>query len=263
MVAVGEGVHEYSIGDRVASNGNHAEYVCVPVNLTAKIPDNVSGEEAAFTVIGSISLQGIRLINPTLGETVVVIGLGLIGLITAQLLKANGCRVIGIDVDPSKLAKASSLGIQTFNSSQGDPVGYVTDQTHGVGCDGVIITASASTNEIVSQAARMSRKRGRIVLVGVVGLNLSRAEFYEKELSFQVSCSYGPGRYDDSYEGKGNDYPLPFVRWTERRNFDAVLHAISCGALNVGALISEQIPLDEFEKIYDNIGSTDSIASVL
>ena len=263
VVAVGDGVSGFEVGDRVASNGSHAEYVSVPKNLVAHIPVNVSDEEAAFTVVGSIGLQGIRLLNPTLGETVVVIGLGLIGLLTAQLLKANGCRVIGSDLDEEKLALAEKWGIIPFNSGKGDVVKFVEEQTGGVGADGVIITASAHTDAIISQAAKMSRKRGKIVLVGVIGLNISRAEFYEKELTFQVSCSYGPGRYDDDYEQKGMDYPLPFVRWTEQRNFESVLYAISSGALQVKEMITEVVPLAEYNKIYGDIGSHKSIASII
>jgi predicted dehydrogenase/threonine dehydrogenase-like Zn-dependent dehydrogenase len=263
VIAVGEGVSGFEVGDRVASNGPHAEYVCVPKNLVAHIPENVSDEEAAFTVVGSIGLQGIRLLNPTLGETVVVIGLGLIGLLTAQLLKANGCRVIGSDLDEEKLALAARWGITPFNSGKGDVVKFVEEQTGGVGADGVIITASAHTDAIISQAARMSRKRGKIVLVGVVGLHISRAEFYEKELSFQVSCSYGPGRYDDNYENKGIDYPLPFVRWTEQRNFETILQAIASDALSVHEMITEEVDLADYGKIYDNIGTHRSIASII
>lgn len=264
VVDVGAGVSGIQVGDRVASNGPHAEYVCVPQNLVARIPDNVTGEEAAFTVIGAIALQGIRLVNPTLGETVVVVGLGLIGLITAQLLKANGCCVVGTDLDEGKIALATKMGINAYRpGSSQDVVKYVEDQTHGVGADAVIITASSKSNDVISQAARMSRKRGRIVLVGVVGLALNRAEFYEKELTFQVSCSYGPGRYDDDYEQKGIDYPLPFVRWTERRNFEAVLQAISVGSLQVSSLVTERHPLHAFNRIYDTLGSSTSVASLL
>ena len=263
VVAVGDGILDFKIGDRVASNGNHAEYVCVPQNLVAHIPDNVTNEQAAFTVIGSIGLQGIRLIQPALGETVVVMGMGLIGLLTAQLLTAHGCKVIGIDLDPQKLALAQQWGLETFQPQQGDVVKFIEEQTHGVGADAVIITASAKSNDIVSQSARMSRKRGRIILVGVVGLELNRSEFYEKELTFQVSCSYGPGRYDDNYEQKGQDYPLAFVRWTEKRNFEAVLQAISSGAVRVDDMISEVVNLDQYHQIYDNIGSKNSIASIL
>jgi predicted dehydrogenase/threonine dehydrogenase-like Zn-dependent dehydrogenase len=263
VISVGEGVTEFQIGDRVASNGHHAEVVSVPKNLVAKIPEHVSDQEAAFTVIGSIGLQGIRLINPTLGETVVVTGLGLIGLITAQLLIANGCRVIGIDFDAAKLERAKKWGVITCNPKNEDVVKFVESHTEGIGADAVLITASAKSDDIISQAAKMSRKRGRIVLVGVIGLNISRADFYEKELSFQVSCSYGPGRYDDNYEQRGIDYPLPFVRWTEKRNFEAILHSIASGKLQVQELITEVVPLHDYQKIYGNIGQSSSIASIL
>ena len=263
VIAIGEGVQGFSLGDRVASNGQHAEVVSVPMNLVSKVPDNVSDIEATFTVIGSIGLQGIRLVNPTFGETVVIIGLGLIGLITAQLLAANGCRVIGVDFDQSKLDLAKKWNIITCNPKQEDVVKFVQGHTGGIGTDAVLITASAKTNEIISQAANMSRKRGRIVLVGVIGLNISRAEFYEKELTFQVSCSYGPGRYDHNYEQKGIDYPLQFVRWTEKRNFEAILHSISSRQLHVKDLVTEVVPLDAYQKIYGEIGQTGSIASIL
>ena len=264
VIAVGEGVSDFSIGDRVASNGQHAEFVCVPKNLCAHIPDNVSDDEAAFTVIGSIGLQGIRLCDPQLGETIVVIGLGLIGLITAELLVANGCRVIGVDLDANKIAIAKTKGIIAINPKDGaDVVKTITELTDGIGADGVIITASAKTDGIIADAAKMSRKRGRIILVGVIGLNISRADFYEKELTFQVSCSYGPGRYDDSYEKAGIDYPLPYVRWTEQRNFKAILQTISSGKLEVRSLITERVPLSEYNKIYANISSGASIASIL
>lgn len=263
VIGVGEGAGDFAIGDRVASNGPHAEYVCIPKNLVAHIPEGVTDEEATFTVIGSIGLQGIRLLNPLLGETIVVIGMGLIGLLTAQLLIANGCKVIGVDIDDEKLLLGKKWGIIPFNQKNGDVVKFVESFTMSNGADGVIITASAKGDEIISQAAQMSRKRGRIILVGVVGLNISRAEFYEKELMFQVSCSYGPGRYDENYEQKGNDYPLPFVRWTEKRNFEAILNAISSGKLLVNEMISEFVPLLDFQKIYSGIGSTKSIASLL
>ncbi len=264
VVEVGEDVSGFATGDRVASNGPHAEYVNVPQNLVAKIPQNVSQEEAAFTVIASIGLQGIRLCNPTFGESIVVTGLGLIGLLTAQMLLANGCQVIGIDIDDAKCKIAEQWGVRTVNPAKGgDPIQDVMAITEGVGADGVIITASAKTNSIISDAAKMSRKRGRIILVGVIGLDISRADFYEKELTFQVSCSYGPGRYDEDYEQKGIDYPIPFVRWTEKRNFEAILKAISSGGLKVKELITEQIDLENFQEIYGEIGSSKSIASII
>lgn len=230
VVEVGKGVQGYAVGDRVISNGPHAEMVCVPQNLCAKIPDNVEDESAAFTVLGAIGLQGVRLLVPALGESVVVTGLGLIGLMTVQLLKSAGCKVLGIDLDPQRLEMARQLGVETVDLPEGgDPVAAATAFSHNRGVDGVIITASAKSNTIVSQAAQMCRKRGRIVLVGVVGLDLNRSEFYKKELTFQVSCSYGPGRYDAAYEEQGQDYPLGFVRWTEQRNFEAFLDLLSAG----------------------------------
>ena len=263
VVGFGSGVSGFTMGDRVVSNGPHAELVTVPKNLVAKIPESVTNEDATFTVIGSIGLQGIRLLKPQLGETIVVYGLGLIGLIICQLLKANGCLVIGIDLDQSKCDLAKEWGVKVLNSKIDDPVKAVMDQTHSYGADGVIITASTKSNEVITQSAQMSRKRGRILLVGVVGLNINRSDFYEKELSFQVSCSYGPGRYDDQYENKGIDYPLPYVRWTEKRNFQAILEAIKNGNLKLDKLISEKVDLKNYNKIYDNIDSTDSIASII
>ena len=263
VMAVGEGVSEFKIGDRVASNGQHAEFVCIPKNLIVAIPNEVSDEEATFTVIGSIGLQGIRLLNPTFGETVAVIGMGLIGLLTAQLLIANGCKVIGIDIDDEKLNLGRQWGVITYNPKSGDVVKFVQSITGNTGADGVIIAASAKDVDIISQAAKMSRKRGRIILIGVIGLNLNRAEFYEKELSFQVSCSYGPGRYDEDYEQRGNDYPLPYVRWTEKRNFEAVLHSIASGRLHVKDMISEVVSVDDYQRIYGEIVSKKSIASIL
>lgn len=263
VVEVGNGVYDLKPGDRVISNGNHAEYVAIPKNLVAKIPDSVNFEEASFTVVGAIALQGIRLVQPTIGETVAVIGLGLIGLITVQLLKANGCNVIGFDLDEDKLKLAEQLGIPVVNSGKQDPVRYIEQFTDEVGADAVIITASTKSNAVIKQAANMSRKRGRIVLVGVIGLNIDRADFYEKELSFQVSCSYGPGRYDEEYEQKGIDYPLPYVRWTEKRNFEAVLESIRNGSLNVQSLITERVKLEDYRDIYGDMEAGNSIASVL
>lgn len=264
VIAVGEGVSEFKIGDRVISNGHHAEVVCIPQNLVAKIPDNVSYEEASFTVIGAIALQGIRLINPTFGENIVVTGLGLIGLIAAQILQANGCNVIGLDFDEKKVQLAKSWGIQAFNIADGtNPVTLVQAITNDIGADAVLITASNKSNEIIAQAARMSRQRGRIVLVGVIGLDIQRADFYEKELSFQVSCSYGPGRYDPQYEQKGNDYPIAFVRWTEKRNFEAILNALSTQRLHVNELITEIVELQHYNTIYGNMSASKSIASII
>ena len=262
--AVGRGVTEFQVGDRVASNGNHAEYVCVPKNLVAKIPDNVTDEQAAFTVIGSIGLEGVRLLKPELGETIVVVGLGLIGLIVAQLLRSNGCRVIGVEFDQAKLDLAAKWGIVPVNPAKGDDqVKIVEELTNGVGADGVIITASAHDDSIIHNACLMSRKRGRIILVGVIGLNMRRDDFYKKELSFQVSCSYGAGRYDENYENKGQDYPLAYVRWTEKRNFETILMTIGNGGLDVDSLISEVVDLVDYDKIYGDMRKKGVIASII
>ena len=264
VVAVGRGVTEFQVGDRVASNGNHAEYVCVPKNLVAKIPDNVTDEEAAFTVIGSIGLEGIRLLKPELGETIVVVGLGLIGLIVCQLLRANGCRVVGVEFDQAKLDLATKWGVIPVNPAKGDDqVKLVEELTNSVGADGVIITASAHDDSIIHNACLMSRKRGRIILVGVIGLNMRRDDLYKKELTFQVSCSYGAGRYDEEYENKGHDYPIGYVRWTEKRNFEAILYAISSGALNVNPLITEEVELKDYQEIYGDMRKRGSIASII
>lgn len=252
VAEVGASVDGFQVGDRVVSNGPHADVVKVPKNLCARIPDAVDDESAAFVVVASIGLQGIRLAQPSLGEAFVVTGAGLIGLLTVQLLRAQGCRVLAIDFDVSKLALARQFGAQTCNPGAGeDPVAAGMALSRGQGVDGVIITASTSSSDPVTQAARMCRKRGRIVLVGVTGLELNRADFYEKELSFQVSCSYGPGRYDPNYEDKGQDYPLGFVRWTEQRNFEAVLDMLASSQLDVKPLITHRFAFEDAPKAYE------------
>jgi predicted dehydrogenase/threonine dehydrogenase-like Zn-dependent dehydrogenase len=264
VVAVGKGVFAFQVGDRVASNGPHAELVAVPQYLCASIPDGVDDEVASFTVLASIGLQGIRLAKPTLGETFVVSGLGLIGLLTAQLLAAQGCRVLGLDPDPAKCALAENLGVTAFTlSSDFDPVAWCLEQTNAIGVDGVLITAATSSSEPVHVAAQACRKRGRIVLVGVTGLELRRDLFYQKELSFQVSCSYGPGRYDPAYEQLGHDYPIGFVRWTEQRNFQAVLRAFATGALSTELLISHRFPIEQAAAAYELLSSPDPSLGIL
>jgi predicted dehydrogenase len=264
VVEVGAGVLRFRVGDRVVSNGPHAEYVCVPENLCAVIPAAVTDEAACFTVVSAIALQGIRLVQPTLGETVVVTGLGLIGLLAVQLLRANGCQVLGIDPDPGRAALARGFGAETCVLSAGeDPLEVARRVSGGRGVDAVIITASTKSNEPVHQAAQMCRQRGRIVLVGVIGLELSRADFYAKELSFQVSCSYGPGRYDPAYEEQGQDYPLGFVRWTEQRNFEAVLELLAAARLDVATLISHRIPIAEAARGYEQLSTANPLAIVL
>lgn len=254
VAETGSRVSGFKAGDRVVSNGPHADIVKVPMNLCARIPDTVSDEAAAFVVVASIGLQGMRLAQPTLGESFVVTGAGLIGLLTVQLLRAHGCRVLAIDFDESKLALARQFGATTCNPGRGeDPVAAGMAFSRGQGVDGVIITASTKSNDPLSQAARMCRKRGRIVLVGVIGLEMSRADFYEKELSFQVSCSYGPGRYDPNYEERGQDYPLGFVRWTEQRNFEAVLDMLASGQLDVAPLISHRFAFEDAPSAYQTL----------
>lgn len=256
VLEAGPGCAGFKAGDRVASNGKHAEMVSVPVNLCAKLPQGVSDEEAAFTVVGAIALQGIRLVQPTLGETVVVTGLGLIGLLTVQLLRAHGCRVLGLDLDPAKLALARQFGAEVVDLALGqDPIAAAQAFSRGRGVDAVIVTAATKSSEPMHQAALMCRKRGRIVLVGVTGLELSREDFYKKELSFQVSCSYGPGRYDADYEEKGQDYPVAFVRWTEQRNLEAVLDMMADGRIDVKALISHRFRIEQADRAYELIGA--------
>lgn len=258
VLEVGKGVAGFEIGDRVASNGKHAEAVSVPVNLCAHIPDAVSDDEAAFTVLGAIALQGIRLVQPTLGEAVVVTGLGLIGQLTVQLLRAHGCRVLGIDFDSARLALARSFGAEVVNLGAGeDPVSAAERFSRGRGVDAVIVTAATKSSEPMHQAALMCRKRGRIVLVGVTGLELSRDDFFKKELTFQVSASYGPGRYDPNYEEKGQDYPVGFVRWTEQRNLEAVLDMMASGRLDVKRLISHRFSLEQTEAAYAVVGGSE------
>jgi predicted dehydrogenase/D-arabinose 1-dehydrogenase-like Zn-dependent alcohol dehydrogenase len=263
-VELGCGVEGFAVGDRVVSNGKHAEVVCVPKNLCARIPDAVPDDHAAFTVLAAVGLQGIRLANPTLGECVVVTGLGLIGLLTVQLLRAQGCQVLGIDLDSTRLGMAAQFGAKTVDLSLGeDPLSVAAAFSRGRGVDAVIITAATKSNEPVRQAARMCRQRGRIVLVGVSGLELSRADFYEKELSFQVSCSYGPGRYDPAYEEGGHDYPVGFVRWTEQRNLEAVLDLMANGSLNVAPLITHRFSIEQAQRAYDVITERESAMGII
>lgn len=264
VLEVGDGVTGFQRGDRVASNGPHAEVVSVPANLCARIPDSVSFDAAAFTVPGAIALQGIRLLQPTLGECVVVTGLGLIGQLAVQLLRAHGCRVLGIDPDRSRCELARQFGAETVDLSEGeDPVARALSFSRDRGVDGVLITASTKSSEPMHQAAIMCRKRGRIVLVGVTGLELSRADFYEKELTFQVSCSYGPGRYDVEYEEKGQDYPVGFVRWTEQRNFEAFLDLLAEESVDPLPLLHHRVPVSEASGAYDKALLGDGLGILL
>ena len=264
VLEVGSGVDGLTAGDLVVSNGRHAGVVVVGKNLCAKVPAGVEDDAAVFAVPGAIALQGVRLAEPTLGEVFVVTGLGLIGLITVQLLRASGCKVMGVDTDPARLALARAYGAETADLSKGeDPESIAGALSKGRGVDGVLLTLASKSSEPVAQAARMCRQRGRIVLVGVTGLELDRGDFYEKELSFQVSCSYGPGRYDPDYEERGNDYPFGLVRWTEQRNIEAVLELMAEGRLDVRPLISHRYPVVEAELAYDLLASARPSLGVL
>jgi predicted dehydrogenase/threonine dehydrogenase-like Zn-dependent dehydrogenase len=265
VVDTGPRVERFAPGDRVVTNGPHAEYVRVPHTLAAHLPDGVSFEAAAFTPLAAIGLQGLRLAAPTLGETVVVYGLGLIGLLTVQLARANGCEVIGIDRDALRLSLAERLGARTIAAAEGvDVARAALDLTAGEGADVVLLTLATDDDQPVQAAAAMCRKRGRIVLVGVAGLQLRREDFYRKELSFQVSCSYGPGRYDPVHEDQGVDYPRGFVRWTEARNFEAVLALMADGRLDPAPLVSHRFEIADAARAYDVVsGSEPSLGIVL
>ena len=264
VLEAGAGAAGFAPGDRVISNGPHAGVVVVGKHLCAPIPDAVDDDCAAFTVLGAIALQGVRLAAPTLGETFVVTGLGLVGLITVQILIANGCRVLAIDSDPTRLALARRFSAEVVDLSRGeDPVAAAHALSKGRGMDGVLLTLSSRSSDPVAQAAQMCRQRGRVVLVGVAGLTLNRADFYEKELSLQVSCSYGPGRYDPDYEARGNDYPFGLVRWTEQRNFEAVLDLMAAGRLDVRPLISHRFDIDDADEAYDLLASDEPSLGIL
>lgn len=264
VLAVGEGVVGFQVGDRVLSNGPHAELVSVPALLCAKIPQGLDSDEAVFGVLGAIALQGQRLMAPSLGESVVVLGLGLIGQLAVQLLLAQGCRVLAVDLDPSKVTLAEGWGAEGFTvPAGGDPLFAAQRFSQGRGVDGVLITAATKSNAPLIQAAEMCRQRGRIVLVGVVEIQAPRDLFYKKELSFQVSCSYGPGRYDPAYEEGGQDYPFGLVRWTQQRNFEAVLELMAARKLRCGTLRSARFPFQEAPTAYDHLGSCRDALGIL
>jgi predicted dehydrogenase/threonine dehydrogenase-like Zn-dependent dehydrogenase len=253
VLACGAGIQHLKPGDRVASNGPHAGIVAVGKHLCASIPDGVDFDQAAFAVLGAIALQGVRLARCELGETVLVIGLGLIGQIAVSLLSAAGCRVIGTDPDASKCELALKMGAQRAAPNVGAAV--VLADTGDLGADAVLITASTASNAPIDLAAAAVRKKGRVVLVGVIGLELDRRPFYFKEAEFVVSCSYGPGRYDPEYEDRGHDYPAAHVRWTEQRNIQAVLDLMARGKLDVRPLISHRFPIEKAPDAYDLIQS--------
>lgn len=260
VLEVGEGVDEFAPGDRVACAGAqcafHAEVVRVPKNLVVAVPDAVGLDVASSVALGAIAMQGVRRASPTLGETFVVIGLGILGQLTVQMLKANGCRVIGVDLDRSRIALAESHGMSWgVHPDDADDVAQVARITGGTGADGVIITAASPSDAIVSASFRMCRKKARVVLVGDVGLDLQRADFYTKELDFLISSSYGPGRYDARYEEGGLDYPLAYVRWTEGRNMAEYLRLIADGILDVKPMVAAVHPIDNVDEAYRSLQS--------
>ena len=250
-------------GDKVAVAGagyaNHAEILSIPKNLAVKIPDSVTFEDAAYTTLGSIAMQGVRQADLRLGEKVAVIGLGLLGQITVQLLKASGCQVVGLDINETLFAMAEKFGCDKCYPSSFEYTNDILAFTHGIGCDAVIITASTSSNQPMELALELARKKGRVVVVGAVGMNVPRGTFYAKELDLTISCSYGPGRYDPNYEERGEDYPPAYVRWTENRNMQAFLELISCGSMNVKAMNTHTFDIKDAAKAYDLItGKTDN-----
>lgn len=256
VIEIGEDVEGFSVGDRVACAGagvaNHAEIIDVPVNLAVPCPEALGNDMASTVTLGAIAMQGVRRAQPTLGETFVVVGLGILGQITTQLLTANGCRVIGVDLDPQRVDLALGTGMAIGINPATDPyVERVLKHTQGLGADGVIVTAATPSNEVISEAMQACRKKGRVVLVGDVGLDLNRADFYKKELDFLISSSYGPGRYDPVYEEGGQDYPLPYVRWTENRNMQAYLDLLATGRLRLDHLCAEPFAIDRASEAYE------------
>jgi len=257
VVEVGNDIEDLSPGDRVACAGSpHAEFIRVPRNLCVLIPDELDWESAATVTLGAIALQGVRRALPTLGESFVVIGLGILGQLTVQLLKVNGCRTIGVDLDRNRIALAKSMGMDIgLHPDDGSDIEQVARMTDGLGADGVIITAATPSDAVVSSAFKMCRKKGRVVLVGDVGLHLNRADFYVKEIDFLISTSYGPGRYDHRYEEQGLDYPAAYVRWTENRNMAEYLRLLAEKRVRVEPLISARYPVTEAAAAYTSLSS--------
>lgn len=257
VAAVAEDVTEFHVGDRVACAGvgfaSHAEVLSVPKNLCVHLPENVSFESGAYGTLGAIALQGVRLAEPTLGESAVVIGLGLVGQLTVQLLKANGCRVFGLDLDQSRVSLALELGADKAVVSNEEAAKEIESWTRGYGADAVLITAATDSNQPIELAARVSRLKGRVIVVGMTGMNIPRAPFFSRELKLIISMSYGPGRYDPEYEERGQDYPLPYVRWTEKRNIESFLELIGEGRVNVEQLTTHRFPITEADRAYQLI----------
>lgn len=258
VISVGTGITHIEPGDRVACAGaqcaHHAEIIRVPSNLTVHLPDSLGFSIASTVTLGAIAMQGVRRASPTLGECFVVIGLGILGQITTQLLKANGCRIIGIDLDLRRIQLAESLGMDIgLLPEHGNQIEHVMRLTDGIGADGVIITAATSSNEVISTAFNVCRKKGRVVLVGDIGLNLKRNDFYQKEIDFFISSSYGPGRYDHRYEEEGLDYPVAYVRWTENRNMSEYIRLLDEGRININPLVGITFPIEQAGNAYEQL----------
>lgn len=255
IVALGEGMKGFKIGDRVASGGGnhavHAEYEVVPRNLLVKLPDAVSFEEAAFATLGSVAIHGFRLASPQLNDTVLVIGLGLLGLMEVQIAKAAGCRVMGMDLSKPRIKQARDFGVEAW--SRNDIEDRVPQFTKGRGFDHVLICAGSKDNDSIELAGRFCRDRGKVIAIGAVGLEIPRKIYYEKELSVMVSRSYGPGRYDANYEERGQDYPIGYVRWTEGRNMESFVDLLADGKIDVRSLITHRIPIEKGEEAYSLI----------
>jgi len=262
VVEVGASIEDIKIGDRVACAGagiaNHAEYIEVPENLIVRLPEAVGYDLASTVALGAIAIQGVRRAGPKLGDYVAVIGLGILGQITVQLLKTNGCRVMGIDLDERRIQKALELGMDKgANPKNEDVVKMATAFSDGFGIDTVIITAATNSKEPLSQAFQMCRKKGKVVLVGVVGMEINREDMYKKELDFLISTSYGPGRYDEDYEKKGFAYPYAYVRWTETRNMQEYLKLIADKKINIRPLLEKEYRFEEASAAYEELSTTE------
>ena len=257
VAAVADDVAEFQVGDRVACAGvgfaSHAEVLSVPKNLCVHLPEGVSFESGAYGTLGAIALQGVRLAEPTLGESIVVIGLGLVGQLTVQLLKANGCRVFGLDLDQSRVSLALEMGADEASISNEAAAKEIETWTRGHGADAVLITAATDSNQPVELAARISRLKGRVIVVGMTGMDIPRQPFFSRELKLIISMSYGPGRYDPDYEERGHDYPLPYVRWTEKRNIESFLELLGDKRVNVDRLTTHRFPIAEADRAYQLI----------
>lgn len=255
IAAVGRGLEGFQVGDRVACAGGgfavHAEWVVVPQNLMARLPDSVDFESASFTTLAAIALHGFRLAQPQVGDRVAVIGMGLLGLLAAGIARAAGCHVFGVDLAPDRLALAQKMGFTAVARPQAEAAAQTF--THGRGFDHVLICADTASNDPITLAGAIARDRGNVIAVGAVGLGMPRKVYYEKELHFQVSRSYGPGRYDPGYEEAGRDYPIGFVRWTEGRNLESVVNLLASGALDVRPLITHRFPILQAADAYELI----------